>query len=119
MRVMPRRKKVEQPGLTFTSAPESVGFDEATLAVKAEVAIGEYLARGKKIYPNMPIARLLGALGRQGISPEQAARALEQIGARVTEVPTFVAKFNYRVTFSPDVLDRCRRAYHTSQESAA
>lgn len=114
-----KRKRGEQLGLTFASAPESAGAEEATLAAKAEVAIGEYLARGKKIYPNMPIARLLGALGRQGIAPEHAARALEQIGARVTEVPTFVAKFNYRVTFPPDVLDRCRRAYRSSQQSAA
>ncbi|HXF06914.1 MAG TPA: hypothetical protein VNM72_16090 [Blastocatellia bacterium] len=117
---MPKKRRTgEQLGLTFASAPESAGANEATLAAKAEVAIGEYLARGKKIYPNMPIARLLGALGRQGIAPEHAARALELIGAQVTEVPTFVAKFNYRVTFPPDVLDRCRRAYQSAHQSAA
>ncbi len=116
---MPRRKRVEQPRLALTSAPRLPEAEESTLGARAEVAIGEYLARGKKIYPDMPMARLLGALGRQGITPEHAARALERIGARVTEVPTFVAKFNYRVTFSPDVLDRCRRAYRQAKQSAA
>jgi hypothetical protein len=102
-------------GLSFGAAAS----DDRTLERRAELAIGEYLARKKKIYADMPIARLLGALGRQGIASDEAARALQLIGARVSEVPTFVAKFNHRVTFTEDILNRCRQAYAISQHSAA
>ncbi len=78
---------------------------------QAELAIGEYVARGRKVYREMPLARLLKALHRFGIAAEEAPRALHLVGARVTEVPSFVAKYHYRVTFPDEVLARCRRAY--------
>jgi len=78
---------------------------------QAELAIGEYVTRGRKVYREMPLARLLKALNRFGITAEEAPHALHLVGARVTEVPSFVAKYNYRVTLPDDVLARCRRAY--------
>jgi transcriptional regulator of nitric oxide reductase len=81
------------------------------LRQQAELAIGEYVARGRKVYREMPLARVLKALHRFGIAAEDAPRALQLVGARVIEVPSFVAKYNYRVTFPDDVLARCRRAY--------
>ena len=116
----PSRKSSSQvAGDSLNLSFGAVASDDRTLERRAELAIGEYLARKKKIYPDMPIARLLGALGRQGIASDEAARALQLIGARVSEVPTFVAKFNYRVTFSQELLDRCRQAYEDYQRSAA
>jgi hypothetical protein len=113
-----RRKSSSQPaGTSLDLGFGAAASDDRTLKERAELAIGEYVARKKKIYPDMPIARLLGALGRQGIAADEAARALQLIGARVSEVPTFVAKFNYRVTFSQEVLDRCRQAYETHHRS--
>ncbi|MCS6816078.1 MAG: hypothetical protein N0A16_07265 [Blastocatellia bacterium] len=85
---------------------------------QAELAIGEYLARGRKVFREMPLARLLKALNRFGIVAEEAPQALRLVGARVTEVPSFVAKYNYRVTFPEDVLARCRRAYEEYRRSA-
>jgi hypothetical protein len=87
------------------------------LRQQAELAIGEYVARGRKVYPGMPLARLLGALGRFGITVEEAPHALRVLGARVVEVPSFVAKYNYRVTFSDELLARCRRAYEEYRRS--
>lgn len=114
----PRRKSSSEiAGQSLDLSFGAAASDDRTLERRAELAIGEYLARKKKIYPDMPIARLLGALGRQGVTADEAARALELIGARVSEVPTFVAKFNYRVTFTEDVLNRCRRAYGDYQRS--
>jgi hypothetical protein len=92
--------------------PPVISSEEALrLRRQAELAIGEYVARGRKVYREMPLARLLGALGRFGIAAEEAPHALRLLGAQVIEIPSFVAKYNYRVTFSEDVLARCRRAY--------
>ncbi|GEM_PF-6886688 len=104
--------KSEQLDLAFVEALETAGLDESELRRRTELAIGEYLARKRRIWSEMPIARLMRALERQGIPSDLAPRALELIGATVVRVPEYVAKYNYRVTFSPAVLDRCRQAYH-------
>lgn len=86
-------------------------MSEAELRYRAELAMGEYLARGRLVWPEMPIARILRALERQGIAQELAPYALELMGASVTRIPEYVAKYNYRVTFPQPVLDRCRQVY--------
>ncbi|MBI3951670.1 MAG: hypothetical protein HY314_14565 [Acidobacteria bacterium] len=101
----------EQLGLDFGSIPHPSGVDEVELRQRAERGIGEYLARRRRVWPEMPIARIMKALERQGISAELAPRALELIGASVTRIPEYVAKFNFRVTFPQAVLDRCRQVY--------
>lgn len=104
-------KRAEQQQLKFDAPSDRVGLDESQLTERAEQAIGEYLSRRRHLWPGMPVARILKALERQGISTELAPRALELIGATVTRVPEFVAKYNYRVTFPPEVIERCRKAY--------
>jgi len=114
---MRRAREKEQPGFNFTGGRAATESDDRALKLRAELAIGEYLTRRKKVYPEMPIARLLGALGRYGISAGEAPRALQLIGARVTEVPTFVAKYHYRVTLAADLLERCRKTYENYERS--
>lgn len=91
--------------------PAAWAQDAPRLRQQAALAIGEYVARGRKIYREMPLARLLGALQRYGIAAHEAPWALRLLGAQVTPVPDFVAKYPYRVTFSEDLLEQCRRAY--------
>jgi hypothetical protein len=79
--------------------------------------MGEYLARGRRVWPQMPIARVLKALERQGIPAGVAPRALELIGASVSRIPEYVAKYNHRVTFNQEVLDRCQQAYRERGDS--
>jgi hypothetical protein len=107
----------EQLQFKFDASSGRVGFDESQLKLRAERAIGEYLSRRRRIWPEMPMARILKALERQGISAELAPRALELIGAVVTRVPEYVAKYNYRVTFGRDVLERCQQAYEKEKDS--
>lgn len=105
-----------QLSLDFTGATHSGDLEEADLKSRAELAVGEYLARGRQVWPQMPIARLLKALARQRIPADVAPRALELIGAHVFRIPEYVAKYNYRVTFTQEVLDRCRQAYQERGE---
>jgi hypothetical protein len=101
----------EQLDLGFEPGTDSSTVAEDELKHQAELAIGEYLARGRKVWPEMPMARVLKALERQGIAPELAPRALALIGATVTRIPEYVAKYNYRVTFTQSILDRCQQIY--------
>ncbi len=103
--------KPEQLDLRFNQSRDLSSLSEEEIRHRTELAMGEYLARGRKIWPEMPIARILKALERQGISTEEAPGALTLIGASVTQIPDYVAKFNFRVTFPQAVLDRCRQVY--------
>jgi len=107
----------EQLGFHFASASGPSDLDEADLKHRAEQAIGEYLARRRRIWPEMPLARILKAMERQGIPAELAPRALQLIGATVTRIPEYVAKYNYRVTFTQPVLDHCQQAYKEREDS--
>jgi len=107
----------QQLSLDFSRVTDSGGLDDAELRNRAELAIGEYLARGRRVWPQMPIARVLKALERQGIPADVAPRALELIGASVFRVPEYVAKYNHRVTFNQEVLDRCQRTYREGGDS--
>lgn len=103
--------------LDFTSDLEMSGMDETDLKLRAERAIGEYLSRGRRIWPEMPIARLLKAFERQRVPSDLAPRALELIGADVTPIPDYVAKYNFRVTFTQGVLDRCKQVFQEQEDA--
>lgn len=101
----------KQLDLNFASAGGGSGLTDEELERRAERAIGEYLDRGRRVWSQMPIARLLKALERQRIPSQLAPRALELIGALVRPIPDYMAKYNFRVTIPQEVLDRCRRVF--------
>lgn len=107
----------KQLDLELDRAADSPVMDEAELRRKTELGIGEYLHRGRRTWPDMPMARILRALQRQGIPTELAPKGLELIGAHVYRIPEYVAKFNYRVTFPQAVLERCRQVYQQAKQA--
>jgi histone H3/H4 len=85
-------------------------FDVPSKTVDAErlvlYALGEFQARGKVLAEReLPLDRLRGAFRRaaehfqtEELTDEEIARELENIGAKVVRVPSFVAKHPFRVT---------------------
>ena len=85
-------------------------FDVPTKTVDAArlvlYALGEFQARRKVLAEReLPLDRLRGAFRRaaehfetEELTDEQIARELENIGAKVVRVPSFVAKHPFRVT---------------------
>lgn len=76
-------------------------------------ALGEFQSR-KKVLPNreLPLDRLRGAFKRAcenfGIdefSDEELANHLKKLGAKITQVPNFVAKHPFRVTVSNELAE--------------
>ncbi|MCS6804510.1 MAG: hypothetical protein RMM98_07905 [Acidobacteriota bacterium] len=108
--------RAEQLDLKLDRVPGSPLMDDAELRRRTELGIGEYLHRGRRTWPDMPIARILRALQRQGIPAELAPKGLELIGAHVYRIPEYVAKFNYKVTFPQAVLERCRQVYQQAKQ---
>lgn len=85
-------------------------------------ALGEFQAR-KKVLADRELAldRLRGAFKRASekfgvseFSDKQIAENLENLGARVVEVPSFVAKHPFRVTVSNDLAEKAKMFYQTS-----
>lgn len=98
-------------------------FDENASRMEAEkivlFALGDFQSR-KKVLVDRELAldRLRGAFkracerfGRAEMADEEIAGMLEKLGARVTELPPFVAKHPYRVTVSRDLADQAAAAY--------
>lgn len=77
-------------------------------------ALGDFQARGKVLAErDLPFDRLRGALRRaaeafdaEELGDEQAAAALNALGANVRRVPTFFAKHPFRVRVSTELAER-------------
>lgn len=82
-------------------------------------ALGEFQSRGKVLAEReLPLDRLRGAFKRaaekfgvEEFSDERIAENLKKIGARVVQVPSFVAKHPFRVTVSEILAERALRFY--------
>lgn len=82
-------------------------------------ALGDFQAR-KKVLAERELAldRLRGAFKRaaekfgiEELTDEKIAENLEKLGAKVVQVPNFVAKHPFRVTVSFETAERARRFY--------
>jgi hypothetical protein len=111
---------MNQPTL-FEAKTANVEMEKLTL-----YALGEFQARKKVLaMRELALDRLRGAFKRASekfsvgeLSDKQIAENLENLGARVVEVPSFVAKHPFRVTVSNDLADRAKLFYieETKQE---
>ncbi len=107
---------MNQPTL-FEAKTDATETEKLTL-----YALGEFQAR-KKVLADRELAldRLRGAFKRAsekfgvgGFSDKQIAENLANLGARVVEVPSFVAKHPFRVTVSGDLAEKAKMFYQTS-----
>lgn len=98
-------------------------FEVKTTAAEDErltlYALGEFQSR-KKILADRELAldRLLGAFKRASekfgapeFTDKQIAENLEKLGAKIVEVPNFVAKHPFRVTVSKNLSERANEIY--------
>jgi hypothetical protein len=114
---------MEQPTL-FETITEKADIEQILL-----YALGDFQSR-KKVLADRELAldRLRGAFKRAAekfgvaeISDAQIAESLKQLGAKVVEVPNFVAKHPFRVTVPFDTAERAKRFYNETlaQEKSA
>ena len=94
-------------------------FEQPDAAIDIEsvllYALGDFQSRGKVLADrelaldrlHMAFVRACLRFGLPDISDETAAKCLLDLGASVTEIPTYVAKRPYRIKISADL---CRRA---------
>ena len=97
-------------------------FEEKTIEIEklALYALGEFQSRGLRLaMRELALDRLLGAFKRaaevfqtEELSDEKIAEGLEKLGARIKQVPSFVAKHPYRVTVSSQTAERAQQFYH-------
>jgi hypothetical protein len=98
-------KMMEQPTL-FERRPKTGSEREILL-----FALGDFQSRGKLLAGReLALDRLLGAVRRAehfydagSLADEQIIAALRDLGAKVYEVPRFVAKHPYRIVVPEDV----------------
>ena len=103
----------EQPTL-FEVKNDADDMERLTL-----YALGDFQSRGKVLAERrLALDRLRGAFKRASekfgageLSDRQLAENLQKLGARVDEVPSFVAKHPFRVTVSVDLAERARMFY--------
>lgn len=103
----------EQQNL-FEAAASSVENEEIIL-----FALGDFQSRGKVLaMRELALDRLRGAFKRasekfgvEELSDDQIAETLENLGAKVKKVPSFVAKHPYRVTISEELAERARTLF--------
>jgi histone H3/H4 len=99
-------------------------FEVKTTAVEDErltlYALGEFQSR-KKILADRELAldRLRGAFKRAAekfgvdeMTDKQIVENLEKLGAKVVEVPNFVAKHPFRVTVSKELAEKAGEFYN-------
>ena len=106
----------QQPTL-FEAKNENVRIEEVLL-----FALGEFQSRGKVLAARrLPLDRLRGAFkraaekyGLQEFSDEKIAENLEKLGAKVEQVPSFVAKHPFRITASNDLAEKAKIFYQES-----
>ena len=95
---------------------------EGTIAEEQVVlyALGDFQARGKILAErDLALDRLRGALKRacgaygiEELSDEQAVAAFHSLGAKVRQVPVFVAKHPFRVVVPTALAERAANQYH-------
>lgn len=98
-------------------------FDENAKTIEVEkivlYALGDFQSR-KKVLADRELAldRLRGAFkraverfGAGEMADEDLVAVLERLGAKITEVPSFVAKHPYRVTVPRELADQAAAAY--------
>lgn len=104
---------MEQPTL-FESNAEKPEIEQILL-----YALGDFQSR-KKILADRELAldRLRGAFKRAAekfgvpeLSDEQIAESLKTMGAKVVELPNFVAKHPFRVTVPNSLAERAKNFY--------
>jgi len=89
-------------------------------------ALGEFQARGKVLAEReLPLDRLRGALRRaaeqfgvEEMPDEEAARALQTLGAKIERRPTYFAKHPFRVTVPNELATRAREFYKIAEKNA-
>lgn len=98
-------------------------FDAATKTVDAEqivlYALGEFQARKKQLAEReLPLDRLRGAFRRAAeafsvdeLADETLATELENLGAKIVRVPSFVAKHPFRVKVNEQLARRAFEFY--------
>jgi hypothetical protein len=88
-------------------------------------ALGEFQAR-KKVLADRELAldRLRGAFKRASekfgvaeLTDNQIAENLEKLGAKVVQVPNFVAKHPFRVTVSQNIAEKAKQFYQALLEN--
>ncbi|GAC1446377.1 MAG: hypothetical protein NVSMB56_04480 [Pyrinomonadaceae bacterium] len=87
-------------------------------------ALGEFQARGKVLAGReLPLDRLRGALRRaaedfgvEEVSDEDAANALQTLGAKVQRRPSYFAKHPFRVIVPHDLAEHARDFYEQTKQ---
>jgi hypothetical protein len=111
---------MRQPTLFESRNTKSAIADEQVVLY----ALGDFQARGKVLAErDLPLDRLRGALKRaseaygvEELADDQAVAAFRALGAKVRQVPAFVAKHPFRVVVPTELAERARMLY---QELAA
>ncbi|HQU85050.1 MAG TPA: hypothetical protein PKY59_18055 [Pyrinomonadaceae bacterium] len=88
-------------------------------------ALGDFQSRGKVLaMRELALDRLRGAFKRASekfgvdeLGDDQIAETLENLGAKVKKVPSFVAKHPYRVTISEDIANKGKEFYENTLEN--
>lgn len=109
----------EQQNL-FEAADGKIKTDEIIL-----FALGDFQSRGKILaMRELALDRLRGAFKRASekfgiaeLSDDQIAETLENLGAKVKKVPSFVAKHPYRVTISEELSNKGKEFYENTLEN--
>jgi hypothetical protein len=104
---------MNQPNL-FDLQTETVETAEVAL-----FALGEFQSRKKQLAEReLPLDRLRGAFRRaaehyriEELSDEIIAGILQKMGAKIVQVPTFVAKHPFRVTVQNDLAQNALEFY--------
>ncbi|MBA2735296.1 MAG: hypothetical protein H0U50_00770 [Pyrinomonadaceae bacterium] len=109
----------EQPNLfeIETDAPE---IEKILL-----FALGEFQSRGKVLADReLALDRLRGAFkracekfGANELPDEKIAESLENLGANVKRIPSFVAKHPFRITATKDLAEKAREVYNVSMNN--
>lgn len=110
---MTSEQLIEQPNL-FDAKNESETIENILL-----YALGEFQSRGKVLANReLPLDRLRGAFkrasekfGAEEFSDETIAKTLEKLGAKIVEVPSFVAKHPFRVTVNSEISSRAVESF--------
>ena len=99
-------------------------FEEAPVESEKIVlyALGEFQSRGLRLADReLALDRLLGAFKRAAevfrtgeLTDQQIAEGLKKLGARVKQVPSFVAKHPFRVTVQNGLAEKAREFYQAS-----
>lgn len=116
---MTKTKRKEQPTLFERK-------DREELKQKAILfALGDFQSRGFELIDReLPLDRLRGAFKRatdnfevEELSDEESVQVLEDLGARVVKVPSYVAAHPYRITVDEEIANLSLNAYKAERGS--